>query len=231
VTAVIFDGDDTLWETEPLYDHARRTARAIVVDAGQDGAAWEALERRLDVENVDTMGYSPGRFPASCVQAYEWICGAQGATADPDVVRRIRQAAATVFDADAPVMPDAEATLAALRDRGVRLALLTKGDPHVQARRVERSGLRPFFDVVEIVADKSPQAIGRVIAALGAHPAASWMVGNSVRSDVMPALAAGARAIWIDSHVWEHERSHDHLLDGRAATAVRLSDILDMITP
>ncbi|HEY7501370.1 MAG TPA: HAD family hydrolase [Vicinamibacterales bacterium] len=226
---VIFDGDDTLWSTEALYDRARAEARRIVSAAGQDGAAWEALERRLDVENVGAMGYSPDRFPTSCVQAYAQICAAAGAAPDVDVVERVRRAAASVFDEEAPVVAGAEETLAALRARGARLALLTKGHPEVQARRVERSGLAKYFDMIEIVTDKSERTIIDLVHALGADVADAWMVGNSMRSDVLPALAAGLRAIWIDAHVWEHERTHDHLRDERAITAARLSDVADLL--
>jgi putative hydrolase of the HAD superfamily len=227
--AVIFDGDDTLWATEPLYDRARTRAREIVAAAGHDGAAWEALERRLDVENVGAMGYSPDRFPTSCVQAYEQISIAAGAAPDAGVSRRIRQAAASVFDEDAPVIAGAEETLAALRARGARLALLTKGHPDVQTRRVERSGLAGYFDVIEIVTEKSEQTIVDLVRALGADVADAWMVGNSMRSDVIPALAAGLRAIWIDAHVWEHERTHDHLRDERTIIAARLSDVAALL--
>jgi putative hydrolase of the HAD superfamily len=108
VIAVIFDGDDTLWATEPLYDRARAEAREIVSRAGLDGARWEELERRLDVENVDAMGYSPDRFPTSCVQAYEQGCLATGARPDHEVAQLVRRAAASVFDADAPLVPGAE---------------------------------------------------------------------------------------------------------------------------
>src|SRR5262245_22198568 len=177
--AVIFDGDDTLWATEPLYDRARSHAREIVTGAGLDGARWEALERRLDVENVAAMGYSPDRFPTSCVQAYEQLCAAGTAMRDDEMARRIREAAAMVFEADAPLVAGAEATLATLRARGVRLALLTKGDPDIQARRVDRSGLAGYFDIVEIVAEKSVETIASLVRSLGVEPKDAWMVGNS----------------------------------------------------
>jgi putative hydrolase of the HAD superfamily len=228
-TAAIFDGDDTLWATEPLYDRARNRARAIVDAAGHDDARWDALERQLDVENVAAMGYSPDRFPSSCVQAYERMCDDARQTPDAGVARRIREAAASVFEADAPLVHGAEHTLATLRARGVRLGLLTKGHPAIQTRRVERSGLAKYFDVVRIVTDKSEDAIADLVRALGAEADETWMIGNSMRSDVLPALAVGLRAIWIDAHVWEHERTHDHLLDERAIVAAQLSDVLDLL--
>jgi phosphoglycolate phosphatase-like HAD superfamily hydrolase len=73
---IVFDGDDTLWWTEPLYDEARQAARAIVEQGGLDGAAWDALQRQLDVENVARLGYTRNRFPTSCarlwIDAHAW---------------------------------------------------------------------------------------------------------------------------------------------------------------
>src|SRR3712207_5887306 len=71
---VVFDGDDTLWRTEPLYDRARQDARFVVENEGLDGARWEELQRRLDVANVARFGLSAKRFPTSCREAYLAVC-------------------------------------------------------------------------------------------------------------------------------------------------------------
>ena len=227
---VVFDGDDTLWHTEQLYDDARQAAAEVVRASGSDPSAWEVIQRRVDVENVTGLGHSVQRFPSSCVQAYEELCLAEGRTPDGAVSEQIRRVAQSVFHADAPVVAGAKATLLLLRARGVRLALLTKGDPDVQGRRLDRSGLRDLFDAVFIVSDKSPQVIREVVASLGTDVRSAWMVGNSVRSDVLPALAAGLRTVWIDAHVWEYERSQDHLVDDRVIRASALADIPDLLS-
>jgi putative hydrolase of the HAD superfamily len=228
-SGIVFDGDDTLWSTEQLYDVARQSARAIVERAGLSGPNWEVLERRIDVENVAKLGYSPLRFPRSCVEAYEELCRRNSIAIDGSIATRIEQVASDVFVQEPPLMPDAHQTLSALRDRGIRLALLTKGDLTVQQRRIETSGLAEFFDVVHIVDEKTPNAILEVIARLDVEPHCSWMVGNSIRSDILPALAAGLRTAWIDAHVWEHERSHDHLLDDRIARIDNLGDLMRVL--
>ena len=227
--AVVFDGDDTLWSTEPLYDRARDDARAEVVRAGLDGEAWDRLERQIDVENVRLLGFSVERFPTSCVQAYESVARAKGVPVDPEVRERVRTAARTVFSADPPLMDGAEETLRSLRARGVRLALLTKGDPDVQWRRVERSGIANFFDVIQIVPEKPPAAFLDVLAALHVEPRDAWSVGNSVRSDILPAIKAGLRAVWIDAHVWEHERFVGQFSHDQAVAVANLTDVADSI--
>lgn len=227
---VIFDGDDTLWSSEQLYDDARSRARVIVTNSGLDGEQWEERERIVDVQNVDKFRYSTQRFPSSCIQAYEELCLCEGRPVDGALVDQILSTARSVFEKDPPLIPGARETLVLLRARGVRLALLTKGDYELQLRRVERSGLHQFFDVIRIVPDKSPEIIREVVAALGVNPGSAWMVGNSMRSDVVPAIDAGLRAVRIPAHVWEHERTHDHLTPDGVITTSHLVNVPELIS-
>lgn len=227
---VIFDGDDTLWSSEPLYDDARSQARFIVSKSGLDGAQWEERERIVDVQNVAKFSYSTERFPSSCVQAYEELCQSSGRAIEQPVAERILRTARSVFERDPPLVPGARETLALLRSQGARLALLTKGDHELQLRRVERSGLREFFHVIRIVPEKSPEIIREVVAALGVDAGSAWMVGNSMRSDVVPAMNAGIRAVRIPAHVWEHERTHDHLIPDGVITTSHLVDVPALIS-
>jgi putative hydrolase of the HAD superfamily len=229
--AIVFDGDDTLWRTEQLYDDARGRARRVVEEAGNDGARWEELERRLDVENVEQYGHSLERFPTSCVQAYEVVCREHGRPADPAVSAAVDAAARAVFEREAPLLPHARETLAELRARGFRLALLTKGDSRLQRRRIEQSGLAPFFDLVEVVDQKTPEAIRSVLDRLGVDANFVLSVGNSIRSDVVPSLDAGVRPVWIDAHVWEYERELDALDDDRVLQVDDLSRLLEVAVP
>lgn len=228
--AVIFDGDDTLWSTEELYDDARSRARQIVATCGLDGARWEERERLIDVRNVASMGYRMDRFPTSCIQAYEEMCVDAGWVVDTTTTLRIRQVAYSVFDRDPTLVVGAAETLERLRAKGVRLALLTKGDHGVQTRRIDRSGLRDWFDIVRIVDEKSPEIIRALVAALEVDVRSAWMVGNSMRSDIFPALHAGLRAVRIPAHVWELERSHDHLAAAGVLVAQELADVASLIS-
>jgi len=93
---VIFDGDDTLWITEPLYDDARHEAGAVVAAAGLNEARWELLQRDVDVRNVEVFGLSPERFPTSCVQAAEVLAHEVGRSFTAAVARAIWSAAEAV---------------------------------------------------------------------------------------------------------------------------------------
>jgi putative hydrolase of the HAD superfamily len=229
VQGIVFDGDDTLWSTECLYDAARNSARQVVTEAGFDGAAWEELERRIDVRNVDSMGFSAERFPTSCAQAYEELCRRQSLSPDPAISAKIQQAARSVFELEAPLVLNVRETLRGLRAQGMRLALLTKGDPEIQARRIQNSGLRDFFEVVEIVPEKSASVIRSVVDRLGVEVESALMVGNSVQSDLIPAIEAGLQVVWVNAHVWEYERRGHHLADDRFTSLPSLADIASVI--
>ncbi len=226
---IVFDGDDTLWNTEWLYDDARRRARDVVEAAGLDGVTWEETERRIDVENVERLGHGVLRFPTSCAEAYEAVCAAAGRKVEPALRQRIFDVASTVFERQAPLVPHARETLTELASRGIRLALLTKGDPAIQRRRIKQSGLAPLFDLVEIVERKTPEDIRALIERLGVSADDALMVGNSVRSDVLPSLLAGVKPIWIDAHVWEYERQHEALPDAGVIELHDLTELLDLV--
>ncbi|HWX17453.1 MAG TPA: HAD family hydrolase [Chthoniobacterales bacterium] len=226
---IIFDGDDTLWWSERLYDDARSRARHIVEKSGLDGAEWERRERVLDVQNVARFWFSLQRFPTSCVEAYGELCKVKGQRIDASVAEQIRNTAESAFTGEARIVAGAKTVLTRLRSRGVRLALLTKGDPELQARRIEQSGLAKFFHVIRIVPEKSPDVIREVVAALGVDTRCAWMVGNSMRSDILPAVEAGVRAVRIPAHVWEHERTHDYISSEGVTVISSLAQIPKLI--
>ena len=198
---IIFDGDDTLWSTETLYDNARALARHKVEEWGLDGEAWEVSERVRDVANVDVWGLSAARFPTSCVEALDDVTD----VVDPVLADAVRAAAETVFTAAAPVVEGAAEVLTVLSER-CRLALLTKGDHHVQTQRIESSGLAHLFDHVEIVGSKTADTFSHIATMLGVDPASTISVGNSLSSDIAPAIESGMYGVLIDAHVWEYER-------------------------
>lgn len=199
------DGDDTLWFVEPLYDAARDAARRLVSAAGLDGDRWEVLEREIDVRNVDRLGVDPARFPASCVEAYAAVAAESGRKADERVSDAVRDAAATVFFSPAPVHHLAGKLLDLLRQHGT-VVLLTKGDLSVQHRRIEQAELSEAFDEIKVVTVKDESAFGELLSAYRIEPGRGVSIGNSLPSDINPALRVGMKAIWVDSHVREYER-------------------------
>lgn len=225
---VIFDGDDTLWFVEHLYDEARLQAAKVAMQAGLDPDAFEHLQREIDVENFGRFGLSAERFPTSCVEAYRALMEEAGREPDQRAERQIVDAATSVFRTSAPLAPDVYETLAALQPHFV-LALLTKGDAGVQWNRIQGSGLAALFDSITVVDSKSESDFRRILSDTGAEAHCSWSVGNSLPSDINPALKCGMSAIWIDAHVWDHERREIEPHPGRLVVVDQLPDVQEVL--
>jgi putative hydrolase of the HAD superfamily len=219
---LIFDGDDTLWFTEPLYDAARLCARRLVESFGLDGAKWEAAERIRDVANVARFGHSPERFPTSFVESLAEVTMGPPPRA---LEEPVRAAAKTVFSQQSPPADGADRVLDELAT-GHTLALLTKGDKAVQLKRINDSGLARYFARVEIVAEKTTSDFSSLAIELGFATGPLISIGNSLASDINPALEAGAYGIWIDAHVWEYERRRSEApVPDRVVPASSLSEV------
>lgn len=221
---VVFDGDDTLWSVEHLYDKARDRAASIVAAAGVDPHRWDELQRGIDVANVRTLGLTRLRFPHSSVQAYERAASEAGVAVDDATREQVRLASASVFDAVAPLVPGARPVLEELA-RTHRLALLTQGDPTVQTKRIDDSGLADSFEIVRIVDRKGRASFRAVLADAGVDALDAWSVGNSLPSDINPALELGMGAVWVDAHVWAHERREVAPADGHLLACAALTNV------
>lgn len=213
----ILDGDDTLWSLEGLYDEALDQAQELLDEHHLPGDRWRVLQRQRDLVNVVTMGTSAERFPLSSIQALDDVLAdmaahpeeAAAASTFAPLRRELDAVSRSVFTATAPLVPAAEDVVRDLREEMV-VVLLTKGDEAVQRRRVEDSGLEPLLDDVVIVDHKTSQTFVDVARSAGIDPERTWSIGNSIPSDINPAVAAGMRAVWIDSHVWEYERREEY---------------------
>ncbi len=221
---LIFDGDDTLWFVEELYDQALERAQGAVDDFGLPGAAWRQLQREIDLENVKTLGVSSERFPLSSRQALAEIGRIQGVEIPSTLTQAVADISASVFGMPALQITTAAYVLSILRSR-YSIVLLTKGDEDVQQRRIDDAGLRPYFDAISIVPDKNESVFAAIVQECDVEPWHAWSIGNSLASDINPAIRAGLNAIWIDAHVWEHERREIE----PAHTRVVVLDSLDQV--
>jgi putative hydrolase of the HAD superfamily len=228
VRAVIFDGDDTLWSTEALYDAARNRVRNVVEQAGLNGDEWEQLQRTRDLANVKVLGHSAERFPASCVESYLMIGGKTLKNSEA-VLGVVKETARSVFFTPAPLCDGAEVVLGQLVSSGVKVALLTKGDRTVQERRVSQSGLAHFFELVKVVSGKTTKTFLDVTHELGLRAEDVLSIGNSVESDIKPSLDARIYALWIPAYVWEFEQHHDKAIESRLHRIDSLRDVLKIL--
>lgn len=222
---IIFDADDTLWFTAPSYAAVLDECQAIIESAGLSGAAWRELHVKNDVALTATMHLSRAQFPLAARRAAIELMNQSGKNAPPDLADRVEACAKTVFEKPLPLLPGVEAALASLRRQGHHLVLLTKGDHGVQEPRIIKSGLGPHFHQISIVSEKSAKIFAQIARRAGVSPGECWSVGNSLPSDINPALSAGMKAIWIDAEVWAYERREREPVAGCLLRANRITEL------
>ena len=204
---LIVDADDTLWENNIYYEQC--IANFVELMAAQ-GFGPEEAERALDTverERIPQVGYAPEEFARSMVIAYQRLCEQHDRPVKDKVSGVALKIGQAVMNAERPiVLLDGVAdTLARLNDH-FRLLLLTKGDREVQESKLARSGLGRFFDGVHVAPEKDTGVIRGLLVRYGLEPEQTWMVGNSPRSDINPAVKAGIGAIYIPHpNTWQLE--------------------------
>jgi len=200
---LLIDADDTLWENNIYFE------RAIVAFIGylnhheytpaEVRRALNAVER----ETILAHGYGLTSFTRSLVTCFERL-STEPVTAEK--AERILGFARSIAEQEIELLPGVEETLADLATRH-RLILMTKGNEAEQADKLARSGLADHFSAVEIVPEKEPAVYREVIERRELAPHTGWMIGNSPKSDINPALEAGLHAVFLfhkDTWVLEH---------------------------
>jgi putative hydrolase of the HAD superfamily len=201
ITTVGVDADDTLWHNETIF----RLNHARFVDLLSDFADEATIESRLaEVEQryLRLYGYGVKGFTLCMIDAAMELTDGR---VDSRVIREILAAGREMLTHPVEPLPGVETALAQLSDQ-YRLVLITKGDLLHQEQKLAASGLGERFSGVEIVSEKTPETYRRVFARHAPGPEHAVMAGNSVKSDILPALAAGAAAALIPYPlVWAHE--------------------------
>jgi putative hydrolase of the HAD superfamily len=201
---LLIDADDTLWENNIFFE---KTIDDFVTRLEHLGYTREYIRHILNEterRNIRQHGYGVRSFRRSLEETYLKLAGN---TARRDIVKNIEQMAQELENTPPHILDGVPETLAYLAKHH-RLILLTKGEPAEQAAKVERSGLQPHFDAIEIVLEKDSGTYGRMIEQFKIVKSHGWMVGNSPRSDINPALQSGLNAVFIPhSATWELEKS------------------------
>jgi len=224
---LILDADDTLWENNIFYEEATDAFVRRMAGEGFDEDQARRLFEQVERERIPLVGYAPLEFVNSMLIAYRRLCQMHGRLPDASVAAEVEAIARRVIDYPIILLEGVAETLPRLH-RHCRLFLLTKGHPPSQQSKIDRSGLAPYFEAVHIVAEKDADVLRDLLARYGLDAGRTWMVGNSPRSDINPALAAGLRAVYIPyAHPWSWE--HAPLLDPvRVVTLSRFSELLDL---
>jgi putative hydrolase of the HAD superfamily len=200
---LLIDADDTLWENNVYFERAIAAFIDFLDHRSHSPAEVRQTLNEVERETILAHGYGLSSFTRSLVTCYERL---SAVPITEDQVRRVISFAQSVGSQEIELLSGVTETLAELSARH-SLILMTKGNHSEQAGKLARSGLALHFSEVEIVPEKDPDAYRAVVARHGLAPASTWMIGNSPKSDINPALAAGLNAVFLfhkDTWVLEH---------------------------
>jgi putative hydrolase of the HAD superfamily len=205
------DADDTLWHSEDSFARVEARFVELVGPFAPTGVDVAAALRAMERTHLPISGYGVKAFTLAMVKA---AVAVSDGTVPALVVDELVDAGMAMLTETVRLLPDVPAVLADL-SADHRLVLITKGDLVHQTRKVETSGIAHHFEQIEVVLEKDPGTYARILRQVGVDPARFCMVGNSVRSDILPVLALGAHAVHIPYPLlWEHEHvDHDEDLD------------------
>jgi putative hydrolase of the HAD superfamily len=202
---LLIDADDTLWENNIYFEAAIAEFMRRLNHQEMSRQEVRQFLNQVERETILERGYGSHSFAHSLVKTFERLAQ-QPVT--PDLHDFIWGFAHRVTTADLELLNGVPETLDYLVRREHHLIMMTKGDFTEQAGKVDRSGLKEYFAAVEIVAEKAPAVYKEVVGKYGLDAETTWMVGNSPRSDINPALAAGLNAVFVPhDSTWalEHE--------------------------
>jgi putative hydrolase of the HAD superfamily len=201
---LLIDADDTLWENNIYFEHAIASFISYLDHRVHTPEEVRDHLNRVEHATVLSHGYGLHSFRRSLITCFEQLTD-EPLTADKH--SRIECFAQSIADQEIELLPRVALTLAELATRH-RLIMVTKGDKIEQTDKLQRSGLSPHFNGVEVLHEKNHDAYQAVSAQYACESCNTWMIGNSPRSDINPALSAGLNAIFIPhDYTWvlEHE--------------------------
>ncbi|MBL4906132.1 MAG: HAD family hydrolase [Sneathiella sp.] len=203
LSTLAFDADDTLWENEHIFHLTEKRFRDLLADHTKPEELSDSL-LAMEKKNLRYYGYGIKGFTLSMV---ETAIEATGGQIPATVIQEILNAGREMHDHPVEPLPHVETTLKKLSGQ-YRLVVITKGDLFDQERKLAQSGLGDYFDAIEIVSEKTTETYQRIFDQFGDGPARSMMIGNSLKSDILPAINAGSWGVYIPyALTWAHEKA------------------------
>ncbi len=198
-----FDADDTLWQNERYYNEAQTRFAQLLSHYHPEEWVRERLYE-TETRNIQHFGYGVKAFALSMIETAVELT--EGRISGQDI-KTLVEVAREMLDAEVELLPQVREAIHLLA-KTHRLALITKGDLLDQERKIERSGLGQYFQDVEIVSHKTPAAYAQFLKKLSIPAERFLMVGNSLRSDILPVLQLGGSAVHIPyGSTWQHEQA------------------------
>jgi putative hydrolase of the HAD superfamily len=224
---IAFDADDTLFINEPYFQETEEKFCALM----QDYLSRQGLSQALfktEIDNLDLYGYGIKGYTLSMIEAAMQI---SNNTLSIEVVGKIIELGKELLQKPIELLDGVEDTLKALQGK-YKLIVATKGDLKDQQRKLHDSGLGPYFHHIEVMADKQELNYEKLLKRLDIQANEFFMIGNSLKSDVLPVLNIGGFAVHIPFHTtWEHEKINHTVEHVNFRALEKISDILPILLP
>ncbi len=226
IKVIAFDADDTLWDCQSWFDDVERRCCELLRPWATAREVSEGLFA-TEHQNLPLTGYGTKAFTLSLIENAVRISGGQ---LSGDIVRQLLDMGKELLQFPTTPLPEVQETLQQLADlRRYQLVVFTKGELMDQEGKLRRSGLEQYFSHMETVSNKTEKEYRQLCENLDVAPEQTLMVGNSFRSDIAPALAAGAWAIHIPYHVvWALEKSEEYPHE-RLRKITHFGEIMDFL--
>jgi putative hydrolase of the HAD superfamily len=227
VKVIAFDADDTLWVNEPYFQETEKAFCQMM----EDFQPVHTISRELlktEIENLGLYGYGIKGFMLSMIETALVV---SNRTINSRSIEKIIDLGKDLLARPIELLEGIEEVLLSLKEK-YRLVVATKGDLLDQERKLKRSGLEHHFHHIEIMSDKKENDYKKLIRHLDIHPSEFVMVGNSLKSDVMPVLAIGGHGIHIPFHTtWAHEQVEHYIEHENFYQVEHIRDILPYLLP
>lgn len=222
ITTIAFDADDTLWVNEPYFREAEDKFCSLLEDYLPHHSVAKELFK-TELQNIPLYGYGVKGFILSMIETAMRV---SNNTVPLTVIEKALQYGKDLLDKPIELLEGVQETLQALKGK-YRLVVATKGDLLDQERKLKKSGLEHYFHHIEIMSEKDETGYQKLIKHLDIQPDAFLMLGNSLKSDVLPVLAIGGHAIHIPYHItWAHEVVEHSIELPQFQQADKIKDIL-----
>lgn len=226
IKVIGFDADDTLWVNETYFREAELEFAKLMAPYETANKIDQELFKK-EIENLPLYGYGIKGFMLSMVEMAIEISNNQVSN---NTITNILNIGKAMLDAPVELLDDIEAVLKSL-SKDYKLIVLTKGDLLDQERKLEKSNLTSYFHHIKVMSDKQEANYSKVLDYLDIQPSEFLMIGNSLKSDILPLVNIGAEAIHIPFHTtWLHEQVGEEETKNKAyKTITRLSELKQIL--
>lgn len=225
IKVIGFDADDTLWVNEPYYQEVEKQFCRIMKSYLPEIETSKELFI-TEMQNLEIYGYGAKGFILAMI---ETALRATGGKITSDEINRILDIGKTLLTMPIQLLDGVINVLLQLQGK-YKLILVTKGDLLDQERKLQKSGLIGYFHHIEIMSDKHENNYRKLLAHLDIQAAEFLMVGNSIKSDILPVINIGAKAIHVPFEVtWQHENNHESPNTDAFTSVASISEILNLL--